>query len=523
MENKSYQVALYCRLSHDDGDRAESDSIVNQQRAMEDFCARCPELAVASVYVDNGFTGTNFNRPDFKRMLADIESGAVNCVMVKDLSRFGRDYIDIGFYLERYFPSRDVRFIAVNDGVDSRRGPYDMMLPLKNVFNAQYARDTSDKVRKSFRAKQRRGESVSAFAPYGYRKAPENKNHFVVDREAAETVRYIFEQKAKGATYRDIARSLNKKGVLSPIEYKRSAGICLHVNQKCKGPCLWSDSAIKRILTNETYLGKLVSNRYPSDIMHGKHRAAPKSEWIIVEDAHEPIVSRELWDAAQANLPIRKKQRTETAARVGLFAGYMRCGDCGRALVRKGGGSRSYLCSAYMSYGEFACSRHAVSEEVLTNIVLTDLNQVIARGKDAGGHGDIKTGRSGGARTEKDNGRAEAAIAKARRQKQDAYEDYRAGYIARAEYVRVKKDYDRQETLLKQRRQAASAGAEISVSQTAWAEELAKAGRLERLDRETLEQTVREIRVFEDMHLEVVYLFSEEMRNVVEKAAETGA
>lgn len=501
-KNEACRAALYCRLSRDDGDNAESCSIVNQRRLLEDFCAHDPELTVSSVYVDDGFTGTNFNRPDFRRMLADIEDGKVDCVIVKDLSRFGRDYIDVGFYLERFFPAKHVRFIAVNDGIDSRRGPYDMMLPLRNVLNAQYARDTSDKVRKALHARQRRGEFVGAFAPYGYRKDPDNRNRLVVDPDAAEVVRYIFGRKAQGETNRGIARLLDQNGTLSPIAYKRSRGVRLNVNQKYRGTCHWSDSAVRRILANEMYLGNMVCNRYPSDQMHGKQRLAPRSEWIVTEGTHEPIISWELWSKAHESQPANMRKPGANAVHAGSFSGFLRCGDCGRALVRKGG--NSYLCSSYRAYGEAACSKHAISGAVLEDIVLADVNRAVSQ------VGDLEKltrteDRKGALKPDGAAERARAALAKLRRQKRSAYEAYRTGRMTREAYMRRKEDWNERERTLAETAERPKEREETAG--TPWVKRLMETGRIEKLDRLVLERTVREIRVFEGRRIEVDYLW----------------
>jgi len=506
---KKYRTALYCRLSRDDGDKVESDSIVAQKHMLEDYCALNPEFTIISLYADDGYTGTNFNRPDFQRMLTDIEKGEIDCVIVKDLSRFGRDYIDIGFYLERYFPAKGVRFVAINDNVDSLKGPYDMMLPLKNVFNAQYAKDTSDKVRKSFHAKMRRGEFVSAFPPYGYAKDEGNKNRFVVDPEAAKNVLKIFEGAASGMSQRKIADLLNKEGVLSPIEYKHSKGIPLSVNKKYRGTCYWSDSAVARILKNEMYLGRMVSNRYPSDEMHGKHRLAPRGEWIIVEGTHEPIVSPELWDAAHRSVAQRRNRKPQQE-KTGLFSGFLRCGDCGCALVKMGGHSKRYFCCAYKAYGAAACTKHAINEDVLSDAVLSDLNMMIGQVKHLS---DLAEKACAKKKQPHHQGAAahhvSAMISRVRRLKRTVYEEYRAGAVTRLEYVRQKAEYDKQESELlreSERRTDDTAHREES-SEQPWVDNLVRLGKLETLDRDVLKETVREIHVYDDGRLELHYLF----------------
>lgn len=218
-----WRAAVYTRLSRDDGDRPESDSIINQQKLLEQFLSARPDIEAAGFYADDGFTGTNFDRPDFCRMIRDIEEGRINCVLVKDLSRFGRDYIEAGRYLERWFPRHGVRFIAVTDGIDSERG-YDMLLPVKNVFNEQYARDISKKVRSAIQSKQRGGKFIGAFAPYGYRKDPDDHNRLVIDPCAAAVVRRIFTLFEGGMGKQSIARQLNGEGLPCPSEYKRLNG-----------------------------------------------------------------------------------------------------------------------------------------------------------------------------------------------------------------------------------------------------------------------------------------------------------
>lgn len=224
MEKPPLPTALYCRLSREDGDRMESDSIGNQRKLLEEYIENHPELVMAECYADDGYTGTNFQRPAFQRMLRDMESGHIRCVLVKDLSRFGRDYIETGRYLERWLPEHGVRFIAITDNIDSARGAYDMMMPLKNLFNTQYARDISQKVKSSLHAKQQRGEFIGAFASYGYCKDPQNHNRLVIDPPAAEVVRRIFALFENGMGKIRIAKQLNEEGIPCPSEYKRLTG-----------------------------------------------------------------------------------------------------------------------------------------------------------------------------------------------------------------------------------------------------------------------------------------------------------
>lgn len=517
----AYDVALYERLSREDGDRLESDSIINQQRLLEDYCERHPEFRIAGHYSDDGYTGTNFERPAFRRLLDDIEAGKVNCVIVKDLSRFGRDYIDMGYYLERCFPSHGVRFIAVNDGVDSERGPYDMMLPLKNVFNAQYAKDISEKVRSAFEVKQRRGEFVGAFASYGYLKDPENHNHLIVDPVAGATVLRIFELAASGVGQVRIAMILNEEKVPCPSEYKRLMGERYTNSKKLDSTRYWTYSTIHRILQNEMYLGNMVQGRYIRPTMHGKAKKADPSEWIVAEGTHEAIVSRELWDTVQAQIT-KNTRALDFDQNVGLFAGFIKCADCGRAMVKTRRGERLYYsCGSYRRYGATVCSNHSICQDDLEQIILADLNEIICAVNDLRKIAeDNREKKSFVKNKESERKRMEAVLTRVRRLKQSSYEDYQDKLLSRDEFLRYKADYDQQEQTLLQQMESLEEDQEENLLEQPWVDNLLSHGELTELDRVTLAQTVKEIRVFEEKKIEINYLFSEELRALLENRKE---
>lgn len=516
-----YNVSLYERLSREDGDRLESDSIVNQQRMLEDYCERHPEFHVVDHYSDDGYTGTNFDRPAFKQLLSDIEAGKVNCVIVKDLSRFGRDYIDMGHYLERYFPSHGVRFIAINDGVDSERGPYDMLLPLKNVFNAQYAKDISEKVRSAFEVKQRRGEFVGAFASYGYLKDPENHNHLIIDPVAGAIVRRIFELAASGVGQIRIALMLNEEKVPCPSEYKRLMGERYTNSKKLASTCYWTYATIHRILQNEMYLGNMVQGRYIRPTMHGKAKKADPSEWIVAEGTHDAIISKELWDAVQVQIT-KNSRAPEFEQNVGLFAGFIKCADCGRAMVKTRRGDRLYYsCGSYRRYGVTVCSAHSIRQDDLEEIILKDLNEVIRAVSDLRRIVEENKEKEVLLKSkDSEKKRLEAALNRIRRLKQGSYEDYQDKLLSREEFLRYKADYDRQEETLLQQLEAAKEAEEEKLLEQPWVEALLSRGVLTALDRVTLAQTVKEVRVFEGRKVAITYLFSDELRVLLEKREE---
>lgn len=290
-----YQTAVYIRLSREDGDKAESDSVGNQRKLLMDFLKSEPELSLFSEYVDDGWSGTSFKRPAFERMIRDIEAGLVDCVAVKDLSRLGRDYIDTGRLLERYFPDMGVRFISLADGIDSRKQEYDMLLPIKNIFNEQYARDISRKIHAVVRTKQKAGEFIGAFACYGYRKSPSDKNRLVVDERAAEVVRMIFQLFLEGKGKNTIARMLNDRGIPCPSEYKRLNGENYRNGGRLSGQSCWTYSTVNKILHSEMYLGNMVQGRR-FQRMRGKAKQVDRENWIVVEGTHEAIIDRQVWE-----------------------------------------------------------------------------------------------------------------------------------------------------------------------------------------------------------------------------------
>ena len=504
-----WSTAGYLRLSREDGDKAESDSIANQRKLLEQYIAARPELRLADFYQDDGYTGTNFDRPAFRRMEEDIRQGRVNCVLVKDLSRFGRDYIEVGRYLEREFPARGVRFIAVNDHVDSAAGRYDMLLPMKNIFNTQYARDISDKVRSAIRTKQERGEFVGAFASYGYRKDPENHNRLLIDPPAAQVVRRIFDLFEGGWGKVRIAKCLNQEAIPSPSEYKRILGERYHNGRRMDKTTYWTYATVHRMLRNQMYAGDMEQGRSLRPAMHGRARQRDRKDWAVVPDTHEAIISREQWERVQSLL----EKRTRALSFEGNqspFAGFLRCGDCGRAMVKtRSAGGIYYSCGSYKRYGPAVCSKHSISHVLLEEIVLEDLNQVISGVRDLGGLADeAEAWTAPGPRDQR--GRLEEGLERLYRLKKASYEDYREGLISRQDFLRYREDYERQERELAAQLKGLPGGGE-ETAPNPWVEALVRQGRLTGLDRVTVAEAVKQILVFADGHMEITYTFSDQL------------
>lgn len=376
-KRRIYQAALYMRLSRDDG-AGESASIGTQRKILRAYAAE-HGYEVCGEYVDDGYSGTNFDRPDWRRMIRDIEEKKIDMVITKDLSRLGRDYIAAGQYTEIYFPSKGVRYIAVNDGYDSE-SPYTDIAPFKNVINEMYARDTSKKIRSAFQAKMREGAFIGNFAPYGYQKDPENKNHLLIDPAAAPIVKKIFQMALEGEPPSAIAHTLNGGGVATPAQYRLSKCLYLPPGGECQYAG-WTSSGICKMLRNKVYLGQIAQGK-TTKVSFKSHLTLqnPPEEWITVAHMHEPLVSQETFDQVRRR-SIARRNGPKTGFR-NVFSGIARCADCGRNLSVTGNRSRgsAYLlvCGRYKLYGREACTNHFIDYGLLEEVVLRELRDLLA-------------------------------------------------------------------------------------------------------------------------------------------------
>lgn len=450
-EAKFWNATLYLRLSRDDGDKEESNSITGQRELLRDYIRNRPEFHEYAVRVDDGFTGSNFERPDFKRMMEDVKEGRTNCIIVKDLSRFGRNYLDAGEYIEKIFPFLGVRFIAVNDNYDSLGGKNasdDLIIPFKNLINEAYCRDISVKVRTQLEIKRKSGQYIGAFAVYGYMKDETNKNHLVVDEYAADVVRDIFKWKLDGMSPQDIAVRLNQSGILSPMEYKKSLGMKFATSFKANPQAVWSANAVLRILKNPVYIGVLTQGKEttPSYKVH-KRVTKPEDEWAVIPDSHEAIIRREDFDSVQKVLSLDTRRSPEDS-NVQLFSGMVFCGECGASMVRKTvpSGKKKYVyyvCSAHKQ--DKSCFSHGIRDAALEEVVLetvkqyirdvVDLDDLLAMTDTA----PLRTAEAQKVQRQLDKKRSEHE----RLQKllMSLYENLADGIIDREEYARFKQSY----------------------------------------------------------------------------------
>ena len=379
--NKKYNyggdvTALYARLSKDDDLVGDSNSIVHQKEILAKY-AKEHGFTNIEFYVDDGFSGTNFNRPDFQRMMADAEEGKISTVIVKDMSRFGRDYIMVGYYTEIYFSNLDIRFIAINDNVDSNIQTENDLTPFKNVFNEWYARDTSKKIRAVFKAKGNSGKHLSTNPPFGYKKDPNDKDKWIIDEEAAATVRRIFQMYVEGYRISEIGHKLTEEKVETPILYYMNRGI--KTNARSEYPEIWDLMSIKYILSQTAYAGHTVNFQTAVKSYKTKKQIRlPKEDWIIYRNTQEPIIDEKTFETVQQ---MRKVKRARTKYNEpNMFSGLLYCADCGNHLtiqrVARNRKMDNFSCATYRKKKKGLCSCHRILVSDLETIVKEDLQKV---------------------------------------------------------------------------------------------------------------------------------------------------
>ena len=451
-----WNAGLYIRLSREDGDKLESESVSSQRAITEQFVSSHYGIKIYDYYIDDGWSGTGFERPEFKRMFDDITAKRINCVIVKDLSRFGRNYVEAGKYLEVVFPMLKVRFIAVNDIIDSIENPSSMntmIVPIKNIMNDEYCRDISTKVRSSLDIRRRQGKFIGSFAAYGYKKDETDHNKLIIDEEAAAVVRRIFDLFIGGYSMISISRLLNEQGILNPSEYKKSKGYNYkhsHRTQDCR---LWCDTTVRRILTNELYIGNLVQKK--NEVVSYKvHvcKAVDKDKYIRVENTHEPIISKEDFNKVQSLLS-RDTRVSPKNSRLSVFAGFLKCADCGRAMQKKTITQPYkkydyYVCSTFRKLDKSKCTKHSIRSDILEETVLAVITKYIQIAVDFDKMiADINKRKSTDNRSSIlfsaiDTQKAEIDTAK--KMLLDLYPDYKAGILSLENYLALKEKYENQ-------------------------------------------------------------------------------
>ena len=520
------RAAIYVRLSVEDT-HTHSVSIETQQMIIARYLEQYPEISVYDTYIDNGATGANFHRPGFQQMLSDIEAGHVNCVIVKDLSRFARNYSDAGSLIDNLFVQMGVRFISLAENVDSYLNPdsvSSIIVPITNVMNDQYCYQTSKKIRQVFDYKRRNGQYIGAFAPYGYVKYPKDKHQLIIDPDAAEIVKLIFSLFLKGTSKQAIALYLNEHGVPSPSAYKLQKGI--PVSTRGYDDPMWGTRMIHSILTNPTYTGDLAQgrSRVKSYKVH-EVESVPREEWVEVAGTHEAIIDYETFDKVQALL--QRDTRTSPKGReVHLFSGFLKCADCGRAITRSVGNNNNvyYACSTYKNRSRTACTMHSIKHNRLEAAVLFAVQQqihlavsyseMIARINTA----PVKKSQS--IRLEELIAAKERELAKISRYKQSLYQDWKDGEITQQDYRDMKADYERQtialtDVLARLNAERAELANGVKSEHPALVA-FTKHQNIDQLSRELLVELIDHIKVYENGNISVRFKFADEFRRIAE-------
>lgn len=533
---KHYNAAIYVRLSKEDGDivsgdKHESDSISNQKTLIRDFLTSQPNITVVAERVDDGFSGMNFNRPAFSAMFADIKSGKVDCVVVKDLSRFGRNYVEVGRYVTKIFPLYGVRFIAINDNFDTlnlANTSDDLLFSFKNLMNDSYCKDISTKVRSHLTIKRKRGEFIGAFAPYGYAKDPKNHNQLVIDEDAAAVVQDIFNWKLEGASPTEIANRLNQFLIPSPSEYKKLHGQKFCSGYRTKNIALWTAVTVRRILKNEVYLGTMVQGKTTTPSAKVKRKISiQESEWIKIENTHDPIIGRIQFEVVQDVL----KKDTRTApekTEVYPLSGLLFCGNCGSPVVHRITGNYGYRYSYYNcsanNMDSSKCKKYRIREEVINDTVLKliqgqiqvalDLDLALQRISNL----PMKQFRQRSLHANID--KIQDKIAHYEQLRLSLYDDWKSGLIDQEEFA----DYKASFTLQIEQARSAIAKIEQDLSdleqcnggQRQWLKEFISYQNITTLDRKTAVTFIDRIMVYENNEIDVVFKHEDWLRQLSE-------
>ena len=534
--DQTFKVAIYLRLSKEDDDlscssgaKSESNSISNQRKLIYDFMKLHPELELYDEYKDDGKSGSNFDRAEFQRMMKDIEAGKVNCVVGKDQSRFGREYIDVGKYKEKIFPKLGVRFITINEGYDSLSATSsdDLAFTINSFVYDFYIRDISTKIRTNLTAKKQNGEYAGAFVAYGYVKDSNDKSKLVVDQFAADVVRDIFRWKIEGLSPQNIAVRLNELGIPSPAEYKKLSGSNYKTSFQTSSKAVWSHVSVRRILKNEIYLGVMIQGKRTTPNYKTKTVVTKaESEWLRVEGTHEAIISVRDFELVQELL------RDDTHCRAGdvtvpVYAGRIYCGDCGATAVRKTvsyAGKRYvyYVCNAN-KHDKTVCSRHSIREDILGQVIyqtvrhqidlLLDVDKALRQFENLSWEKHKLKQLDASIEIQ------EEVVRKNNTLRLGIYEDLRAGLLDRSEYESLKKELAERiaeataaiEKLNKEKREILDG---VSKQQS-WIEQFRQYENVTELTRPMVIHLIERINIFEDSNIEIVFRHRNQIEEIL--------
>lgn len=530
----TYRALAYYRLSKEDKGKAVSDSIENQRMLIQEYVSKHDEIELVGEFYDDGYSGTNYRRPGFQDLLEKVEQGEIDCIIVKDLSRLGREYIETGRFIEERFPAMGIRFIAVTDDYDSNapKQSDDILIPVKNLMNETYCRDLSNKLRRQFMVQRSNGECLAAFASYGYRKSPEDKHKLIIDEIAAEVVRGIFYSKLQGYSQQDIASMLTSQGIMCPAEYKKQNGMKYKSGFSSTETGQWSHMAVTRILKNRLYIGELIQGvRGKPNFKVKEVKKRKPEEWVVVPNNHEPIIDQKVFDIVQRMLE-RDTRRSPEQELVFPLSGMIFCPDCGRnirirSVTRYKRKFFYYTCSTYKN-GR-GCTSHSIEKSKLEDIVyraimvqintVVDINSILDTIKNC----DLRLVRM--KKLKAQISQKEAELEKYKEFKNRLLEALKDQLIERDEYIQMRDKYRAQEEeclaaikVLQDKAIELESEANLDSS---WVEQYAKFQNVQALTREMVVSLIDKVIVHEGNVVEIVFNYRDEIAYVEELISES--
>lgn len=537
--SRTWRTALYARLSVEDNGK-EADSIENQIALLESYISGCPDLSRVELFADNGYTGTNFHRPEFHRMMEAVQSGVIDCIVVKDLSRLGRNYIETSQFIEKICPFYGLRFIAVNDGFDTATvtDTAQMSMALSNIVNDYYAKDISRKVTSALQTKMERGDYIGNYAPHGYCKDPENKNHLVIDPETAPVIRQIFQWRAEGVSYMEINRRLNEAGIPSPGQYRLEHGIETNNNRKGRS-VLWNKHMVTEILKNIVYIGHLAQKKGSQCLYAGiPYHITGEDEWIVVEHTHEPIISKELFEAVQK---INRESAERSRANSGkyaylpreknIFGKKLTCAECGAVMklhrsfsTKRDKAYFTFKCPTYAEHGSKGCSdvkkRKADLDVTVFSFIKAQMAVFIDMEHTLQSLLAAKTGSVEQGRTRSKRRLLQQKLENKKSILSGLYVDYKEGLLSRQDYLFTRERIDSAiheiETELAEQESVTSKTRGLLTGEMKWKHMVQKYQNAAELSQEMVEAFVETIKLHKDGSLEIKLNYMDEFAALID-------
>ena len=537
--SRTWRTALYARLSVEDNGK-EADSIENQIALLESYISGCPDLSRVELFADNGYTGTNFHRPEFNRMMEAVQSGVIDCIVVKDLSRLGRNYIETSQFIEKICPFYGLRFIAVNDGFDTAAvtDTAQMSMALSNIVNDYYAKDISRKVTSALQTKMERGDYIGNYAPHGYCKDPENKNHLVIDPETAPVIRQIFQWRAEGVSYMGINRRLNEAGIPSPGQYRLEHGIETNNNRKGRS-VLWNKHMVTEILKNIVYIGHLAQKKGSQCLYAGiPYHITGEDEWIVVEHTHEPIISKELFEAVQK---INRESAERSRANSGkyaylpreknIFGKKLTCAECGAVMklhrsfsTKRDKAYFTFKCPTYAEHGSKGCSdvkkRKADLDVTVFSFIKAQMAVFIDMEHTLQSLLAAKTGSVEQGRTKSKRRLLQQKLENKKSILSGLYVDYKEGLLSRQDYLFTRERIDSAiheiETELAEQESVTSKTRGLLTGEMKWKHMVQKYQNATELSQEMVEAFVETIKLHKDGSLEIKLNYMDEFAALID-------